>query len=282
MIAVTGATGGLGGRVARRLAARGVFQRLVVRDPTRAPRLSGTELAVAGYHDPAAMRVAFAGIDTLLLVSAAESADRIQQHLAAVDAAVAAGVGRIVYTSFVGAAPDATFVLARHHWLTEERLRERGVPHTILRDNLYQDVFPYFAGPDGVIRGPAGDGRVSAVTRDDIADAAVAVLLADRGRHDGRTYDLTGPQSLTVAEIAEELSRAAGRTITYHAETLDEAYASRAHYGAPDWEVEGWVTSYAAIAAGDLEAVTDHVELLAGHPATSVREFLAANPPPPR
>src|SRR6186997_145387 len=162
MIAVTGATGGLGGRVARRLAARGVFQRLVVRDPTRAPRLAGSELAVAGYHDPAAMRSAFAGIDTLLLVSAAESADRIQQHLAAVDAAVAAGVGRIVYTSFVGAAPDATFVLARHHWLTEERLRERGVPHTILRDNLYQDVFPYFAGPDGVIRGPAGDGRVSA------------------------------------------------------------------------------------------------------------------------
>ena len=144
-----------------------------------------------------------------------------------------------------------------------------------IRDS-YQDVFPHFAGEDGVIRGPAGDGRVSAVTRDDIADAAVAVLLAGTGEHDGRTYDLTGPQSLTVAEIAAELSRATGRTITYHAETVEEAYASRAHYGAPDWEVEGWVTSYTAIAAGDLEPVTDHVQRLTGHPATSVREFLAA------
>src|SRR4051812_8748956 len=164
------------------------------------------------------MRAAFAGVDTLLLVSASESADRIQQHLAAIDAAADAGVGRVVYTSFLGAAPDATFTLARHHWLTEERLRERGGPHTILRDNLYQDVFAHFVGEDGTIRGPAGDGRVGAVPRDDIADAAVAVLLADPGAHDGRTYDLTGPQSLSLDEIAEELTRVTGRTVTYHAE----------------------------------------------------------------
>jgi uncharacterized protein YbjT (DUF2867 family) len=119
---------------------------------------------------------------------------------------------------------------------------------------------------------------VAAVARDDIADAALAVLLDDGGGHDGRTYDLTWPEALTMAEVAEELSRAAGRTITYHAETLDEAYASRASYGAPDWQVDGWVTTYVAIANGDVEAVSDDVAAVAGHRPMSLAEFLRANP----
>jgi NAD(P)H dehydrogenase (quinone) len=276
LIAVTGATGGLGGRVARRLAARGARQRLVVRDPGRAPDL-GAEVAVAGYADPAALRSAFAGVDTLFFVSASEAADRVAQHLAVVDAAADAGVGRVVYTSFLSAAPDATFTLARHHWLTEEHLRARGLPHTILRDNLYLDVFPYFVGADGVIRGPAGDGRVGAVARDDIADAAVAVLI-DGADHIGHTYDVTGPEAISLAEIAAELTRASGRPVRYHAETLDEARASRARYGAPDWEVEGWVTSYAAVATGELSPVTDAVQRLAGHRPMSFTRFLESNP----
>jgi uncharacterized protein YbjT (DUF2867 family) len=104
------------------------------------------------------------------------------------------------------------------------------------------------------------------------------VLGAAAPGHDGRTYDMTGPEAFTLAEAAEELSRVAGRTITYHAETLEEAYASRAHYGAPDWEVAGWVTTYAAIANGDLEAVSADVAAVAGHPPTSLAEFLRHNP----
>jgi uncharacterized protein YbjT (DUF2867 family) len=283
LIAVTGATGALGGRVARRLARLGVAQRLVVRDPSRAPLLEGVPLAgahvvtAAAYGDADAMRTALTGVGTVLLVSASESADRVVQHLTAVDAAVAAGVGRIVYVSFLAAAPDATFSLARHHFATEERIRSHGVPFTFLRDSLYADVFPYFVGADGVIRGPAGEGRIAPVARDDIADAAVTVLL-DGTEHTGHTYDLTGPAAVTLDEIAADISQAAGVPVTYHRETLPEAYGSRAGYGAPDWEVEGWVTSYAAIATGEMDVVTDHVERLAGHPSMSMAQYLEHNP----
>jgi NAD(P)H dehydrogenase (quinone) len=275
-LAVTGATGGLGGRVARRLADRGVAQRLVVRDPARAPELPGAEVVRAAYGDGEAMRRALDGVDTLLLVSASEDVDRVRLHTGAVDAAVAAGVQRIVYTSFLACAPDATFTFARDHWHTEQHVRGSGLRHTFLRDSIYLDYFPLFVGGDGVIRGPAGDGRVAAVARDDIADVAVAVLLGDG--HDGRTYDLTGPEAFTFHQAAEALSRASGRPVTYRAETLDEAYASRAGYGAPHWEVTGWVTTYAAIGAGELDVVSDDVARVAGHPPMDLAEFLRRNP----
>jgi len=278
LIAVTGATGGLGGRVARRLAGRGVAQRVVVRDPARAPELDGAEVAVATYGDGEAMRRALDGVATLLLVSASEDRERVKLHTAAVDAAVAAGVGRVVYTSFYGAAPDCTFTFGRDHWHTEEALKASGLRHTFLRDNLYIDFLPLMAGADGVIRGPAGDGRVAAVARDDIADVAVTVLLDDSDRHDGRGYDMTGPEALTLGEVAEALSLSAGRPIAYQQETIEEAYASRASYGAPGWEVDGWVSTYTAIANGDLERVSGDVEALAGHPPTRLAEFLRDNP----
>jgi len=276
IIAVTGVTGGLGGRVARRLAERGATQRLVVRDPARAPELAGAEVATGSYDDAEGLRRAFDGTRTLLMVSASEAPDRQRLHANVVDAAVAAGVERIVYTSFFGAAPDCTFTFGRDHWHAEEYIRASGLGHTFLRDNLYIDFLPLMAGPDGVIRGPAGDGRVAAVARDDIADVAVAALVG--GGHEGRSYDLTGPEALTLAEAAEELSRAAGRPIRYQAETLEEAYASRASYGAPGWEVDGWVTTYVAIANGDLEQVSGDVAAVAGHPPVRLAEFLRSNP----
>src|SRR4051794_39628517 len=182
LIATTGATGEVGGRVARRLAERGVPQRLVVRDPSRAPALDGAEVRqIAGYGDGEGMRAALAGVHTLLLIPAAEAADRVEQHFTAVDAAAAAGVQRIVYLSFVAARADSTFTLGRHHYLTEERIRGTGVPFAFVRMSLYLDFIPNMVGDDGVIRGPAGDGRVGAVARDDLADVAAAVLTSDAG-----------------------------------------------------------------------------------------------------
>jgi uncharacterized protein YbjT (DUF2867 family) len=276
LIAVTGATGQLGGRIARRLAAGGMPQRLVVRDPTRAPELRGAHVLAATYGDVVAMRQAMTGVDTLLLVSAKEDADRVALHTATVDAAIDAGVQRIVYTSFLSAAPDATFTFARDHWHTEEHIRSTGVAFTFLRDSLYLDVLPLFVGHDGVIRGPAAEGRVGAVARDDVADVAAAVLLGSG--HNGQTYNITGPRAFTFAEVAEELSRATGRPVHYHAENLEEAYASRARFAAPEWEVAGWVTTYAAVAKGEFDVVSDTVEKVAGHRPRSLAEFLAANP----
>lgn len=273
-IAVTGATGNIGSRVARRLADAGIDKRLVVRDPGRLTSVPSAEVARAEYADADAVRTALTGIETVLMVSASESADRVAQHFTFIDAAAAAGVRHIVYTSFFGASPDATFTLARDHWATESHIRASGVSFTFLRDNMYADFLKYMVGEDGVIRGPAGDGRAAFVTQDDISDAAAAVLLAPSA-HAAATYDLTGPSSLTLAEVASLMSAATGREIRFHNETLEEAYASRASYGAPDWQVDAWVSTYTAIAAGELDGVSSAISDLTGHPATSVAELLA-------
>jgi NAD(P)H dehydrogenase (quinone) len=273
-LAVTGSTGRLGGRVARRLAARGIAQRLLVRDASRAPELDRTEPAVAEYHDTDAVAAALTGIDTVLMVSAAEHPERLRQHFAFVDGAVRAGVRQLVYTSFAAAAPDAVFTLGRDHFHTEQYIRRSGLAFTFLRDSLYADFVPMMVGADGVIRGPAGDGRVALVAQDDIADAAVAVLT-DPAAHAGASYAMTGPEALTLTEVAAALTAATGRTVSYHDETLPEAYASRASYGAPDWQVEAWVTTYTAIAAGEAALVSDDIERLTGHPATTLREVLS-------
>jgi NAD(P)H dehydrogenase (quinone) len=269
LIAVSGATGRLGGRVAR-LLDRPV--RLLVRNPAKAP--ADADVAVADYADRDAVRAALDGADTVLMVSAAEAPDRVDQHRTFVDAAAAAGVRHLVYTSFVGAAPDATFTLARDHWATEEHIRASGMAHTFLRDSLYADFLPFLVGADGVIRGPAGAGRAAVVSQDDIADAAVAVLR-DPAAHAGQTYDLTGPAALGLGEVATIIAEATGREVRYQDESLDEAYASRQVFGAPDWQVDAWVSTYTAIAAGELAAVSTAVPDLTGHPATSLAELLA-------
>lgn len=272
-IAITGATGRLGGRVARRLAAAGVPQRLLVRDPARAPQLPGADVVRAAYTDGAACRQALTGVETVLMVSASETPDRVDQHRSFVDAAAAAGVGHLVYVSFYGAAPDATFTLARDHWATEEHVRASGLTHTFLRDDLYADFAVHLVGDDGAIRGPAGDGRAALVAQDDIADAATAVLR-DPGAHAGATHDLTGPEELTLSEVAEVLTRVTGRPVSYVPETVEEAYASRASYGAPDWQVDAWVSTYTAIAAGEMAGVSSAVPDLTGHPARTLEQVL--------
>jgi len=278
VIAVTGSTGVVGGAVARSLAAAGEPIRLVVRDPSRAPHLPGAETATATYSDGAAMQAALVDVHTLFLVSASEDANRVALHTTAVDAAVAAGVERIVYTSFYRAAQDATFTFARDHWQTEQYIRRSSLRFVFLRDNLYMDsLVDRFISPDGVIAGPADDGRAAAVARDDVADCAV-VVLRDGAAHDGQTYDLTGPQGVSLGEVADAVASVSGRPVRYHAETMEEAYASRAHYGAPRFEVDGWVSGYVAIANGELEGVTEDVPRLTGHPATSLHDFLFEHP----
>jgi NAD(P)H dehydrogenase (quinone) len=278
LIAVTGATGAVGGAVAALLAERGVAQRLVVRDPARAPRLPGVESVrqIADYGHADDVRRALEGVDTLFLVPAQEAADRLQRHFAAVDAAAAAGVRKITYLSFVAASETSTFTLGRDHWATEQRVKATGLVWTFPRMNLYLDFVPMMVTEAGVIEGPAHDGRTAFVTRDDVA-AVCAALLAETG-HDGETHDITGPEAITLAETAARMSAASGRRIEFHDQTLDEAYASRAVYGAPDWQVEAWVSTYVAIANGDVAKVTDTVTRFAHRPATDLTAFLAAHP----
>jgi NAD(P)H dehydrogenase (quinone) len=288
VIAVTGATGALGSRVADRVAAGAAAAdarlRLVVRDATRAPALPDAEVTEfpGGYRDGQGFAAALDGVHTLYLVSAAEAEDRVQQHLTAVRAAAAAGVQRIVYTSFVGAGePDPVFTLVRHHSATERALAETGVRFTALRHSMYADFVPFFAvreGDGAVIAAPAGDGRASFVSRDDCADVGAAVLLDDSGALDGTALDVTGPEALSMAQAAEALAEITGRPVEYRDQTVEEAWATRRPSGHPDWEIEGWVTSYLAIAAGELATVSDVVPRLTGHPARTVVEHLRTHP----
>ncbi len=273
-IAVTGSTGELGGRVARQLAARGVHQRLIVRDPSRAPQLPGADVAVAAYADPEAMARALDGVGTMFLVSGHEDPDRALLHRKAIEGARLAGVERIVYTSFMGASPQATFPFARDHADTEQAVRAAGISLTAMRNALYADVAPHFVGADGVIRAPAGHGRVAWVARADVARLA-AVLLTEPG-HEGQIYDVSGPHAIDLHETARSLTRATRRVITYHPETLEEARASRSSH--PDWLVDGWIGSYLMLDTGE-GSVTGHtIEHLTGQRPMSFSEFLAAEP----
>jgi len=273
LIAVTGATGAVGTRLAARLATAGARQRLVVRDRARAPEHPRAEVRrAAGYGAGDEMRAALEGADVVFLIPAREAPDRVDQHRTAIDAAAAAGVGRIVYLSYLGASAGSRFTLGRDHWHTEQIVRAAGVPWTFLRMNLYMDFIPTMVGADGVIRGPAGEGRLSAVLRDDVAAAAAGVLTSVG--HEGSTYDLTGPEAFTLGEAAAVMRRLTGRDIRFHDETDEEAFASRAAFGAPEYEVRGWVSSYQAIRDGNLAEVSPDIRRLTGRDPVALEDWL--------
>ena len=278
MIGVTGATGAVGGMTARLLAEAGLPVRLLVRDPARAPRLPQAGVARVSYGDPAAVE-ALRGVRTLLMVSAAESEDRLGLHRAFVDAAAEAGVRSVVYTSFVGAGDASGFTLGRDHGATEDALRASGMSPTFLRDNFYAEVWPSFADEQGTVRGPAGKGRVAVVSRRDVAEVAARVL-AERDesplRHADVGYDLTGPEALSLEEIAAVLTRVTGRPHRYQEETVAQARASRAPYRAPEWQLQAWISTYTAIRDGELENVSEDVPRLLGRPATTFAEAVRA------
>jgi uncharacterized protein YbjT (DUF2867 family) len=274
-LAVTGSTGALGGMVARELSELNIPQRLVVRDPSRAPALERATIVPASvsYGDQSAAVKALEGTAVLFMVSGAESADRLEQHRTFVDAAADAGVRHIVYTSFFGAAADCVFTLGRDHFATEQHIRASGMAFTFLRDNFYMDVLPYFVGEDGLLRGPAGDGRVAAVARADVARVAVTVLV-DPGRHRGATYHLTGPEALTLTEVTRTLSETTGRPARFHNETVEEAYESRRRWPADDWQYDAWVSTYLSIARGEVGEVTGDVAAVTGKEPLSLATLL--------
>jgi len=273
VLAVTGSSGLLGGLVARRLGAE--VDRLVVRDASRAPRIDGDpELVEASYGDLAAGRRALAGVDVLLMVSASESPVRRDEHRTFIEAARQAGVAQIVYTSFAGAAPDAIFTLGRDHFDAEQAIRASGMSWTLLRDSFYSDFFPLFAGEDGVVRGPAGEGRVAAVARADVADVAVEVLR-DPGHFVGQVCSLTGPEAFSVREACLRMTAVLGRPYSYVEETVEEAYASRRRWSTESWQLDAWVSTYLAIGSGQLAEVSPDVERITGHAPRTLEQSLA-------
>lgn len=274
MIGITGVTGNLGSKVAQLLISeQGISARHLARNPQRAALYDNAELVQAAFENSLEAVEALKGIDVLLMVSASESPNRLQQHFAFLDAAHEAGVKHIVYTSFYNAATEATFTLARDHAKTEKYIKERGFTYTFLRDNFYLDFFLDLCLNNGEIRGPAGNGKVSAVARQDVSEVATTIL-AKPDKWKNQLLNMTGPADLSMADIVHFVSEQKGEIIPYIDESIEEAYASRKAWPAQDWEYDAWVSTYIAIKEGKQAGGSSDIERVLGRPATSLEQLV--------
>ena len=283
MIVITGATGALNGAtVDHLLGLRPAGEVAVaVRDPARAQRFADQGVAVrrAGYADPDSLPEAFAGADQLLLVSSNDpGADAVSLHRNAIDAAVAAGVGRILYTSHQGAALASPFAAAVVHARTEQLLEAAGVAWTSLRNGFYAHSLGWLVGPwrdTGVIEVP-GDGPVSWTAREDAAEAA-AVILASDGAYDGPTT-LTANAAPTFAEVAEIAAEVAGRPVERVLVDPEAWLAAQVAAGQPDARARFTLGIYEAAQQGFFAGVDPLLGTLLGREPSSVRDVLGRVP----
>lgn len=273
MIGVTGVTGKLGGQVAKVLSQKGLKAVHIARSPERAIKYDNAEIRKASYENSEESRKALEGIKTLLMISAKENPKRVEEHHDFIDAAKMAGVEHIVYISFYNNKKDATFTLSRDHYQTEKYIKEQGLKYTFLRDNFYIDFFLDLCFEYGEIRGPAGDGLVSAVARRDAADIVVAVMLNVQ-EYENKVLNLTGPRDLSMKDIVKVVGEKLGKEIFYINETVEEAYESRKVWEAEQWQYDSWVSTYTAIAKGEQSGVSLNIEKILNRPATSLEDLV--------
>lgn len=283
VIVVTGATGHLGRLVVEDLLDRGVPASEIVATGRRTEKLDdlaarGVAVRRVDFDDPETLKGAFGAGDQVLLVSGSEPGKRIRQHQAVIDAAVAADVAQLVYTS----APKATTTpmkLAEEHRVTEEAIAASGVPATILRNGWY---FENYLGQldtyleHGAILGSAGDGRISGAARADFAAAAAAVLAAAPADHVGRVYELGGDTSFTLTELAAALSEATGKPIAYADVPPADQLAVLVGAGLPEAFAEILVDVDQCTATGALEVEGTDLSTLIGRPTTPLADVVAS------
>ena len=276
--AVTGTTGHLGPLVVRELLARGVPAADVValaRTPERAADL-GVPVRRADYSDTATLPEALAGVDVLLLVSGSEVGRRVAQHTAVIEAAKAAGVQRVAYTSIANA-DHSTNPLQPEHKATEDVLRASGLPFTIFRNNWYLENYtgqvPQYLAT-GEVLGIDGGARIGAATRADMAAATAAALL-DEGTA-GATFELSGPP-ITLAGLAEAITDVTGTKVAYRDVTPEELTAILRGTGLDDGTAGFVVALEESVARGDLDVPGDDLERLLGRPATTLADALRAD-----
>lgn len=282
MIVVTGATGQLGHVVVEKLLARMDASRIAVsvRDPAKAEDLAacGVEVRVGDFADPAGLSAAFRGADQLLIVSANKLGDEaLRMHQSAIDAARAAGVGRILYTSHMGARAGSPFGPADQHAATEAKLAEKGVPWTALRHGFYAESCLLMVGSglkSGDLRTPE-DGPISWTARADLAEADAAVL-ASPGIYDGATPPLTATQAITMADLAAIATETTGRQIR-HTVIGDHAWREeRIAAGMLPMAADMLLGTFRAARRGDFAATSPALARLLGREPTSMHTMVAA------
>lgn len=279
MLVITGATGALNGATVEHLleqtSARDLV--LVVRDPAKAERFAdrGVIVRQGDYADPATLDTAFAGADRVLLVSASDpGADAVSLHRSAIDAAVAAGAQRILYTSHQGASPDSAFRPCRDHAATEQLLADSGVAWTSLRNGFYAHTLNFLLGPwrqTGVLALPA-DGPTSWTAREDSAEAA-ARILASPHPHDGPAT-LTAGAAVTLDDVAGVASDLSGRPVTRVVVEDEEWLAAQVAAGTPAPMAQFTLGIFRAARAGGFAGVDPLLGDLLGRSPRTVRDLL--------
>jgi NAD(P)H dehydrogenase (quinone) len=270
-IVVTGATGQLGHLVVESLLARGVPASEITAVGRSTDKLAdfaelGVTVRTADYKDPASLDAAFAGADTVLLVSSNDFDDRAGQHRNAIDAAVRAGVGRLVYTSGPKATTSSILLMSDHR-ATEEHLAASGLTSTVLRNGWYVENYtaqvPTYL-EHGMV-GSAGDGLVSIAPRSDFAEAAAIVLSTDG--HGGKVYELGG-EAVTLADIAALVSEATGQPVSYTDVPVETFEGILAGAGLPEPMAQIFADVDRGIAAGELYVDPKDLAALLGRAAT--------------
>lgn len=275
MILVTGATGNNGVELIKRLSVIGAtFRAMIRRHGDHAnPALQGVECVEADFDNPATVRRALEGIEQAFLVT--NSSERAEgRQLAFVEAARAAGLRHIVYLSQLHSAVASPVRFLRYHAVVENAISASGIAFTFLRPNLYMQGLLGFRSPivsQGRFFAPAGDARISVVDVRDIAE--VAALALTQSGHEGKTYDITGPEALTHSEMASLLSKALGRPVAY----VDAPEAAMRDIllglGLPEWQAEGLIEDYAHYRRGEASTVSSTVRDLTGHQPHSFESF---------
>ena len=277
MIAVTGATGQLGRLVIPHLIKRGVDPRRIValaRNPQKAVDL-GVTVRQGDYSDPATLETVFEGVSRVLLISSSEVGHRVAQHRNVIEAATAAGVLFMAYTS-APYADSTPLQLAAEHRATEDILRESGLNYAFLRNGWYMENYTTRlpqALQQGAVLGSAGDGRISAATRSDLAEAA-AVVISNDG-HDRAVYELGGDDAFTMRAFADEITRQTGKKVVYQNLPLEAYTHALIEAGVPQGYAAALADSERAIADGHLYIDTGDLSRLIGHPPMTLRDALA-------
>lgn len=276
-VAVTGATGPFGRHALQSLLARGVPAAelvAVVRRPVAAQDLGlpGVAVRVAAYEDRDALRTAVQGVDRLLLVSGSEVGSRVAQHGSVLAAAAEAGVGFVAYTSILRAGTTRLLLAQEHAW-TERALADSALPHALLRNGWYVENYtaqvPAYL-EHGVV-GAAGQGRVSAAARADLAEAAAVVVAGGApGVHE------LGGEAFTLAELAQAVSAASGRDVPYVDLPLQDYRAVLVGAGVPEPLADVLVDADRGLAEGELETGSGPLAALLGRPVAPWRDAVTA------
>jgi NAD(P)H dehydrogenase (quinone) len=250
----------------------------------------GASVRQADFGDPSTLAKAMQGGDVLLLISTLSIGKRAQQHANAINAAKAAGVKHVIYTSSCGIQPQTPSISGQEHYATEQVLQKSGLTYTILRNSWYADVTPMFLLPAGLATGSlvasTGEGKVAPVAKADCARVAASVLLAPK-KHENAIYEVTGPEFLTFRDLATLLSEASGKAIAYvevtHEEKLkifDSMGVSRDYEegmmneATNAWASNEMITYEMAIKQQFFAICSRHVELVTGKPALTMREVI--------